>query len=401
MITKEMRSGLRTWIEVDTGAIKKNYDSLRGILPKTCKMMAVVKSNAYGHSLIDFSKEISKLGADWIGVDSVVEGFSLRREGIALPMLVLGFTLPELVAEAAEKDISLTVSSFAFFENLPKEKLSKKIVENLVRPGLDIFRHDFRGAKIKIHIEVDTGMHRQGFLRDQKEKLFSVLKRFKDFIEVEGLYTHFAQAKDPSSLEYTRGQISQFLEWKKSFETAGFPLITHAGATAGALLYPEADFDMVRIASGLFGLWPSHKLREVFEKKIKLTPILSWRTLVSEVKEIGAGESVGYELTYKLSSNAKIAICPVGYWQGLPRALSNNAEVLLNGKRAQIIGLVSMDMIIIDCTDIPQVNVGDVVTLIGKDGKECIDVYELANHADTFQNEVITRINPLIKRLYF
>ncbi|MDD5068029.1 MAG: alanine racemase [Candidatus Pacebacteria bacterium] len=380
MIAKNDRMGLRTWIEVDTRAIAHNYEIFRKLIPKSCKLMAVVKSNAYGHSLVDFSKEISKLGADWIGVDSVVEGFALRREGITLPILVLGYTLPELVHEAAEKNISLTVSDLSFFENLPKGKLSQKI---------------------HIHIEVDTGMHRQGFLSEHKETLFSALEKYKDFVKVEGLYTHFAEAKNPSSLEYTKGQISQFLEWKKSFESKGFSLVTHAGATAGTLLYPEADFDMVRIASGLFGLWPSHKLREAFEEKIHLTPILSWRTLISEVKEIEAGESVGYERTYKLSSRAKIAICPVGYWQGLPRSLSNNAEVLLNGKRAKIIGLVSMDMIILDCTDIPEVKVGDVVTLIGYDRDESIDVYELAEHADTGHNEIVTRINPLIKRIYF
>jgi len=368
--------GLRTWIEIDKGAIAHNYSLLRGLLKPEAKFMAVVKSNAYGHSLVDFSREIEKLGADWIGVDSIVEGLTLRREGIQLPILVLGYTLPERIEEASKENISITVSTFETLEMVS---------------GLQ--------TKLSIHVKVDTGMHRQGFQLAQMTEVITVLKSLPKNIEVQGLFTHFAGAKNPASTEKTLAQIKEFEMWQKTFAEAGFVPIAHTAASAGAMLYPQAHFDMVRFGIGLYGVWPSSEVRGA-ERDLDLKPILSWKVVVGEVKNVKKGEGVGYDFTNILKRDSRLAICPIGYWHGLPRSVSNNGNVLVHGKRAPITGRVSMDMITIDVTDIPEVKVGSIATIIGRDGGEEIRADKIADPERTSEYEIITRLNPLIKRIY-
>ena len=371
---KNDRNGLRTWFEVDCLAIEKNYKIFRSlILPKT-KLMAVVKSNAYGHSLVDFAKELERLGADWFGVDSVVEGLTLRREGIKAPILVLGYTLPDKFAEAAKNNISLTVSNFETLKALEKSHFSKPL---------------------KIHIKVDTGMHRQGFLLQDLPGVLSFLK-----IRPEGLYTHFAAAKNPAFSEHTKKQIAEFEQWRTAFKKAGFSPICHASATAGVMIFPEANFDMIRIGIGLYGLWPAKEIESYFANRLTLEPTLSWKTIISEIKELPKGAKIGYDLTETLQKKSRVAVCPIGYWHGYPRALSGIGFVLVDGQRAKILGRVSMDMISIDIAGIKKAKVGDEVVLIGKQGKEEITAAEIGNLADTSHYEIVTRLNPLMKRIY-
>ncbi len=368
--------GLRTWIEIDRAAIAHNYSLLRSLLSPKTKFMAVVKSNAYGHNFIDFSKEIAKLGADWLGVDSIVEGLALRKEGIKNPILVLGYTLPERLAEAAEAHISLTVSTFETLEAISK---------------LD--------TALSIHIKVDTGMHRQGFQAEQMQEVISTLTSLPKHISVEGLFTHFAAAKNPGTTEKTLAQIAEFEMWQKAFGDAGFSPLIHASASAGAMVYPQAHFDMVRFGIAMYGVWPSSEVKGS-EKGMDLKPILSWKTIIGEIKNVKKGEGVGYDFTNILKRDSKLAICPIGYWHGLPRSVSNNGSVLVCGARAPITGRVSMDMITIDVTDIPDAKVGSVVTIIGRDGGEEIRADKIADPERTSEYEIITRINPLIKRIF-
>ncbi len=389
---------LRTWIEIDQKAIAHNYRVFRKLIQKNkgkTLFMAVVKSNAYGHNLLEFGSEAARLGADWLGVDSLTEALALRDIGLRTPILVLGHTLPSLFAKAREKGVSITISSFAQL----KEALALK-----------------SGKPLKVHIKVDTGMHRQGFqLHELKQLLASLGHPMSKFV-VEGLYTHFAEAKNPRHGDNTRQQISEFKQWIKKFHDAGFTPIIHAAATGGALLYPEAHFDMVRIGIGCYGLWPSSKAEQFLAaasggspdpalagfrgKKIKLKPVLSWRAVVSEVKRVKKGERVGYDFTEQLVRDSTLAVIPVGYWHGLPRLVSSKGRVLIHGKSARIVGRVSMDMIVVDVTNILKVKMGDVATLIGRDGKEEIKAGEIARFAETTQYEIVTRLNPLIKKFY-
>lgn len=376
---KNARNGLRTWIEVDCSAIEKNYKLFRSLIAPGTKLMAVVKSNAYGHGLVDFAKKMERLGADWFGVDSVVEGLALRREGIKTSILVLGYTLPEKFKEAADNNISITISNFETFKALQKSHFPKPL---------------------KIHIKIDTGMHRQGFLFSEQKALISKLKNQKSKLLIEGLYTHFAAAKNPAFPEYAKKQIIEFEQWRTAFKKAELNVLSHVSATGGAMLFPEAQFDMVRIGIGLYGLWSAKEIESYFANRIILSPALSWKTIISEIKTLPEGAKIGYDLTETLQKESRTAICPIGYWHGYPRALSSIGFVLINGQRARILGRVSMDMIVVDVSNIKKAKVGDEVVLIGQQGKEKISAGELANLSDTSHYEIVTRLNPLIKRIY-
>jgi alanine racemase len=370
------RAGLRTWIEVDTRALRKNYRIFRAKLQKNTKLMAVVKSNAYGHSLIDFSRTTQRFGAHWFGVDSIVEARALRREGIKKPILVLGSTLPEWYLEAAQNNISVTISSF--------ESLEKALRQGTTRKPL------------KVHIKVDTGMHRQGFMPADIERVLPYFQDKQNCILFEGLYTHFAAAKNPAFPQDTKKQIEEFEFASRAVADAGFKPIRHAAATSGTLLFPESHFDMVRIGIGMYGYWPSRETRAFCERRIELKPALTWKTIIGEIKDLPAGSAVGYDFAETLAKQSRVAILPVGYWHGYPRALSCIGYVVIRGKRAKVIGRVSMDMIVVDISRIKNPRIRDEVTLLGAG----ITADELADLSGTINYEIITRINPLIKRIY-
>lgn len=377
------RLGLRTWIEIDKTSIKKNYRTFRKLTKRDCLLLSVVKSNAYGHDLIEFSKEMDKLGTDWLGVDSVTEALALRDAGVTKPILILGYTLPERFAEASEKNISLTISS--------KENLS-----NLLK----FFQKNKNSNPARIHLKIDTGMHRQGFFLAHLSQMIKILKNRSDRMIIEGIYTHFAAAKNPSSSKDTRDQIQEFKEAIGIIRRAGFNPIRHAAATSGTIVFPEAHFDMVRIGIGLYGHWPSEETKAVFEQSIKLHPAITWKTIIGEIKNLPKGSRLGYDFTETLKKDSKIAICPIGYWHGYPRNLSSIGKVLINGQKAKIIGRISMDMIIIDVSDIKTPKIGQEVVLLGENKKEMISADEIAHLANTTSYEIITRLNPLMRRFY-
>lgn len=374
VIKNEGHKGLRTWVEIDSAAITHNFKVFRSLVGKKTKIMAVVKSNAYGHGLWDFSALADKAGADWFGVDSILEGLTLRKYAIKKPILVLGHTLPERLKDAVDNDISLTLSSVDGLKSILL---------------LDL--------PIKVHLKIDTGMHRQGFSLPEITSVIRTLRGSK--IAVEGIYTHFAAAKNPSFPQETNGQIEIFERAVKIVEDAGFKPIKHASATGGTLLFPHARYNLVRVGIGLYGMWPSKETMRAMENKIEIRPVLSWKTIIGEVKILPNGGGVGYDFTEKLPRKSKIAICPIGYWHGFDRRFSSIGNVLAGGQRAKVLGRVSMDMIVIDVTKIPGVKAGDEVVLIGKQGSNRITADELADVTGTINYEIVTRINPLIKRV--
>jgi len=373
---------IRTWIEIDRKAIEKNYQLFRKVLAEEKKdggvtgLAGVIKSNAYGHNVYLYAKELERLGIDLLAVDSLVEGMSLRKSGITAPILVLGYTLPSLYAKAGEHGIAIAISSWESLRALSR----------------------YRGRPLSIHIKVDTGMHRQGFQWGEHARVLHLLRALPKVVRIEGLFTHFAEAKKPKDGARTRKQIAQFLSWKKVFTDSGHSLITHTSATGGALVYPEAHEDLVRIGIGLYGIWPSSEVRQ-YRKDLELHPVLSWKAIVSEVKDIAKGESLGYDFTERVKRKTRIAVIPIGYWHGFPRLLSGKAHVLIRGKRARVLGRVSMDMIIVDVTRISGIRVGDIVTLIGRDGKERVSAEELATLAQTTAYEILTRLNPKMEHV--
>jgi alanine racemase len=371
------RRSLRTWIELDRTALAYNVRTFRRLLPAGCRLMAVCKSNAYGHGLYDLAPALQEIGVDWFGVDSVVEASTLREKGIRKPILVLGYTLPTRFAEAGRHRISLTVSNL---DNLRALTALRPI------------------HRIKVHLKLDTGMHRQGLLPSQWEAALRLVRKVGRRVEVEGIYTHFAAAKDPNRREYTEQQIGEFDRGIAYFRQAGWKPICHASATAGILNYPQADYDLARIGIGLMGYWPSSETKRAWEKKVVLKPALRWRTILSEIKSLRKGLGIGYDLTETLKKRSTIGVCPIGYWHGFPRSLSRVGEVLIRGCRAKVLGTVSMDMIVIDLNRVRGAHVGDEVTVIGRDGREEITVYEVAKRAGVSHYELLTRLNPLIQK---
>jgi len=378
---------LRTWIEIDRHALRHNVgEFFRFITPDT-RFMAVIKSNAYGHGLVATAQELvnTKVFArkGWFGVDSIVEALRLRREGITNPILVLGFTLPTRMEDAARERISISISNF--------DALNALSAMN-IRPA--------------IHLKLDTGMHRQGFLDRDRGRLIRFMR--KKHIVPEGVFTHFASAKDAAYPTYTLAQLASFKEYISAIETAGFsPLIRHAAATGGTLLFPDAHLDMVRIGMGLYGYWPSEEAKNGKRKtekleqemRIRLKPVLTWKTVIAETKQIPKGSFVGYDLTERTHRATRIAVVPIGYWHGYDRGFSSQGSMLVRGKRAPVLGRISMDMVVIDVTDIPITRSGDEVVIIGIQGKEDISAEDLGRMIGTSAYEILTRINPLIKRI--
>ncbi|TSC68030.1 MAG: alanine racemase [Parcubacteria group bacterium Gr01-1014_66] len=420
---------VRTWIEIDKKALHHNVEQFLRLIPKKTRFMAVVKSNAYGHGLVHVAKQLAEFRSSslefrgsspnskfkiqnsriWFGVDSITEGLRLRKEGIKNHILVLGYTLPSRLEEAAAAGIAVTVSS-------------PEALKALVRVG----------KRPVFHIKIDTGMHRQGFLPTQALDIIRQLKR--NHLAPEGVFTHFAAAKDPAYPTYTLMQAEDFQRVVAAFRRTGYSrVIRHAAASGGTLLFPETHLDMVRIGIGIYGYWPSQEAKIGFtllsslrapkgrgnpvrktatvdygiassqpprnDNAFELEPVLSWKAIVSEVKEISAGSYVGYDLTERVSRKTIIAVLPIGYWHGYDRGLSGVGEVLIRRRRAKVLGRISMDMTVVDATNIPRVCVGDTAILLGKDGEEEILADELSLRIGTTPYEVLTRINPLIRRV--
>lgn len=373
----ETKEGLRTWIEIDKEAIKHNYNFFRSLIKPEIKLLAVVKSNAYGHDLVKYGSFLAELGADWLGVDAIEEAIALRAAGIKLPILVLGYTLPLFYPLAAHEKVTLTLSGWKALRDI--EAMGEKI------EGLEM------------HLKVDTGLHRQGFAVEELEKVTSKVKELKG-LKITGFYSHLGAPTEAKWRAETEKQFERFEEAKKVLASVGLEnLLAHICATGGTLFYPEKAGEMARVGMGLYGHWPSVEAGERLEKEgKKLWPALIWKTLISEIKEMKKGERVGYGFSEELGKDSKIAICPVGYWHGYPRALSGKGEVVIKGKRAKVLGRVTMDMIVVDVTEIDDLKEGDEVTLIG----EGISAEELAEKIDTSPYEFLTRLNSQIPRIY-
>ncbi|MBI3627168.1 MAG: alanine racemase [Candidatus Sungbacteria bacterium] len=354
---------VRTWIELDKKALLANFNFFAS-RARGMEIMAVIKSNAYGHGLVTVARCISgKSKKIWLGVDSITEALALRREKIKNPILVLGYTLPNRMKEARQNNVSITISNFE----------SLKALETLK-------------AKPAFHIKIETGMNRLGFKKADWPKLISRLQ--KSNLTPDGIYSHLAEATDR---KYSKKQIECFREAILSFKNSGIrPKFAHILKTEGILNFPSVG-SMVRIGIGLYGYIPS-RLKN-------LKPVMTWKTMVAEVKNVRQGELIGYGLTEKFRRDSRVAVLPIGYWHGYDRGLSSIGEVLIHGQRVKVMGRVSMDMTVVDITNIQNVKVGDEAVLLGRQGNDYISGDEIADKIGTIVYEVITRINPLIYKV--
>jgi len=364
-----------TWAEIDLSAIARNVAALRSV-SKAPHFMAVVKANGYGHGAVQVAKTALESGADWLGVATVEEGVELRRAGITAPILVLGLVVPGQADTVIMYDLSVALFDLGL----------ARALSQWARPIM---------RKAKVHLKVDTGMSRVGLPPGKLARMAELLAALPG-LEVEGVFTHFAAADEPEN-DYTAQQIERFNAALAELAEAGIrPAIRHAANSAGLLLHPEADYDLVRGGIALYGLPPDPAVTW----PVDLTPALTWKTRVGQVKRVEAGTPVSYGCTYRTTGEEQIATLPVGYADGLFRLLSNKGQVLIQGRRAQIIGRICMDQTLIRVPDEIQAKVGDEVVLIGRQGDEAITASEMAGWIGTINYEVLCAVSGRVPRIY-
>lgn len=372
------------WVEIDRAACLDNLKLFRWLIGKEKTLCAVVKANAYGHGIREISEIVARGGADWLGVNSLEEAILLRQAGRRCPIIVLGYIPLGDLREAVNNNLRLTVYNFETIKELGR------ITGELDR---DIY----------LHVKVETGTHRQGVRREDLIPFVQEIRKFPR-LKIEGLSSHFANIEDTTDYHYPQYQLENFKKAIRMLERKKiFILMRHMSCTASTILFPETHFDMVRVGIGLYGLWPSKEtyLSCLLERKrgLPLKPVLSWKTRVAQIKTVPKGSFIGYGCTYRTTRKTKLAVLPVGYYDGYSRGLSNSSYVLIRGKRAEVRGRVAMDFIMVDATDIPGIEVEDEAVLIGKDGDEQISAEYLASLLGTISYEIVTRINPLVPRI--
>jgi alanine racemase len=372
------------WVAIDRSALIHNLSQFRCLIGANRKLLATVKANAYGHGILEVAKIALKGGADWLGVHSIEEGLSLRKNKVTCPILVLGYVSLDELEQAIRFDLRLTV-------------YSPETIERLIELVSPLKR------KTRLHVKVETGTHRQGVLEKDFFPFIEKILKHPGLI-LEGISTHFANIEDTTDHSYARFQLDNFNKICRKLGERGVEIpIKHIASTAATILFPDTYFDMVRIGVGMYGLWPSKEtyLSCILQDRepIQLKSVLSWMARVAQIKEIPKGSYVGYGCTYRTTRKTTLAVLPLGYYDGYSRANSNVAHVLIKGQRAAVRGRVAMDFIMVDVTDIPEVRIEDVAVLLGKDGDEEITADDLAGWSGTINYEAVTRINPLVPRI--
>lgn len=364
----------RTWAEIDLSALEHNYRTLRAMLPTGCRFLGVVKANAYGHGDRYVARKLQELGCEMLAVACLDEAVRLRQEGITVPILILGYTPVDYADELLRYDLTQTVDS-------------EETAQTLSRAA------QAQGKRLKIHVKVDTGMTRLGFLcREETAGTIARVCRLPG-LEAEGIFTHFANAD--ADEEYTMMQFTRFLDCVEAVEKKGISFkIRHCAASAAVLNYPCTHMDMVRPGIALYGHYPDPSTEGLDGPG--LVPVMSVYTRVVAVREVPAGTAVSYGCTHTLNRDSRLAVLPIGYGDGFFRLLSNRFQVGFDGRSAPIVGRICMDMCMVDVTDLPDVKAGDVATVFGADKP----LEAAAGLVGTIQYELLCDVSPRVPRIY-
>lgn len=360
------------WLEIDLGAIRNNMHQLQAIAG--CPVMAIIKANAYGHGIIEVGRAAASAGAAWLGVARLEEALALRRAGIALPLLVLGFTDAERVPEAIANQVSLAVYH---------PELVKAFAEQARALG----------QTLNVHAKFDSGMGRLGVFPEDGLEFVRLIKSCPD-LNLQGVFTHLATADEPAR-ETTDWQLGRFSTLIDALESNGLrPPLVHAANSAATLYFPKARFDLVRPGIAIYGLHPSAEapLPDGFR------PALSWKARLASVKDLPSGHGVGYGYRYVTSQPERIGVIPVGYADGFRRRLGNFA--LVGGKRVGVAGGVCMDQCMLHLDDVPGARIGDEVVLIGQQGAASITAEEIGAAWGTVNYDVVCGLTARVPRIY-
>ncbi|HEX8501763.1 MAG TPA: alanine racemase [Pyrinomonadaceae bacterium] len=379
MDDSELAGGRPTWAEIDLDALAANFRAVRARVGAGVKVMGVVKANAYGHGAAECARRLEAEGADWFGVATPEEGFALRRAGVSRPVLSFG----------------------GFWEGQAGACLAQGIVPVVYRldmaEALDAAARA-SGVVAEAHVKVDTGMGRLGVRFDEAAEFAGRLRELKHF-RVGGLLTHFAAADEPGRDCFTGDQLRRFREAVAAFRARGHePEYEHMANSAATYANPEARGNMVRPGGVLYGLWRDVLPPQAAEPGLR--PVMSVRTRVTLVKRVHAGETLGYGRTYEAAREMLVATVPAGYADGYARALSNRGRVVVRGQFAPVVGRVSMDLTLLDVTDVGGVRVGDRVTLLGADGRLLLPAEDLARTAGTLSYEITCGVSARVPRRF-
>ncbi len=376
-------------IELKKSALKQNLSYIRKRIGKGTQLVSVVKGNAYGHGIETFVPLAEECGADYFAVSDAWE--AERVNAVKKPssrLMIMSMIDNEDLAWAIENAISFFVFDFERLEETVKS--AKKT-----------------NKKANIHLEFETGFHRNGFEEDDLEKLADFILRNQEHIIVEGVCTHYAGAESITNFVRVNNQKDLFHKMSAFFENKGIsPDFYHTASSAATLTYPDTIMDMVRVGIAMYGFWPSYETRmyNLLSDDNKFTKdplrrVIRWKSQIMNIKQVKAGEFVGYGTSYMSHKNEKLAIIPVGYAHGFSRSLSNLGHVLIRNRKAPVVGTVNMNMVTVDVTNIPYVRKGDEVVFIGKQGKHYITVASFSEMSNYVNYELLTRLPENLPRV--
>lgn len=371
----------RTWAEIHLDRLQGNFQAIQASLAPGSQAMAVVKADGYGHGAAAAAKALREAGAAWFGVSNLEEAVQLRRAGIDGDILILSFTPPEEAGRLAEFAVTQTVLSRPYAEELDAAAQAA-------------------GVRVRVHLKVDTGMSRVGFLyhREGDEAVLDDMAAAcrLPHLTAEGIFTHFASADEEEDGGFTRRQFALFMDAVRRLEKRGVSFaLRHCCNSAATLRYPEMHLDMVRPGIILYGLSPAPWM----EGMLPLDPVMELKTTVSMIKDLPADTPVSYGRIYTTGEARRVATVPIGYADGYPRVLSNRADMLLAGRRVRVVGRVCMDQCMLDVTGL-DVRESMVATVFGRDGEAFLPVEELADHMGTINYEVVCQISKRVPRLF-
>jgi alanine racemase len=376
-ITQDNMPQRPTWAEIDLDALAENLRVIRVQVGSEVSVMAAVKADAYGHGAVPCARRLEAEGVDWFGVALPEEGIELRSAGITTPILCLGGFWE------GQQDACLQ-------QNLTPVVYRIDMIESLDRAAGE------SGVVADVHIKIDTGMGRLGVRSDDVREFCEALSRFQS-IRVDGLMTHLAAADDPAQEDFTKNQLERFQQAINLFNERGLtPRYVHAANSAATFAYPQARGNIVRPGGALYGF-----RRDVLPPHIKaprLQPVMSLRSRIMLLKSVGKGEKLGYGCTFQTSRESLIATVPIGYDDGYRRSLSNRGRVIVGGAFAPVVGRVSMDLTLVDVTEVTGVSLHDQVTLLGRDGDLSITAEDLAELTGTISYEITCGVSARVPR---
>ncbi|WP_243431584.1 alanine racemase [Algoriphagus lutimaris] len=374
-------------IELSQSSLTNNINFIRKKVGEGVRISSVVKANAYGHGIRSFVKMAEKAGVGHFATASAFEAEEvLEAKSEVSDVMIMGILYDEDIEWAIRNEIEFYVFNY---ERLPLVlELAKKV-----------------GKQAKVHIEVETGANRTGMTKKEFAPTLSFLKKYPEEIAFKGLCTHFGGAENFSNLFKINAQHERFKGFlKQCQQKKTLPEIRHIACSAAALAYKDTVYDMVRIGVAQYGFWPSpdiyySHLQEIGKQSDgALKRIFTWKTDVMDVRDVDAGEFIGYGTSYQASQNMKVAVMPLGYSNGYPRAQSNRGHVLIKGKKAQIVGLINMNLFMVDVSHIPGVQVGDEVVLVGRQNNNTINISSFTQVTQLMNNEMLSRLPSAIPR---